>query len=255
MRYMEELRDRPELPEPVPLAEDLDTPGLDGPHQFPSASLARDALREYAYRAAELAVERDPLILGATAAGVSDSEIAAITGVARSTIKNIPPREPAVPIDQYTWQSYAELLQQRVTRLIKLGAHISDDRARYYLQGYCTAMWDEGESWKPWGRSHPNPYRNPVLHRAVMLQALVDRERAYRSAYPSRHPDAHPDGPMLVTWEAFGERDARERMARELRLLRRDGPKALTVMFTQEERDAPPLPKSPLRLPNGRVID
>ncbi|ACU71732.1 hypothetical protein Caci_2823 [Catenulispora acidiphila DSM 44928] len=235
---MSESPDRPPITAAAPFSLDLPKPNLDGAHWFPTAALAREALHEYAYRVHELAAERDALIRGAIAADVPVSAISTITGIARSTINRIEPRPVAEPVDEETLRTYAGLLNQRAQRIATRapqGSGVGDDAERYFLDGYVQVTREEAVSWLSDSSPHDNPHGDRVLHRAIQLEAQTSQSRASQLTRRFRSPVDRWTG-----WIAYGRDDARDRIARELRLIR--GGMSPLSMFTQEEREAAEVP-------------
>lgn len=212
-----------------PLADELPDETEPAIH-FYDADDARDALTDWAGKRAALEDQRDALVRGALAVGISPTEVHAATNlapriaIARSTVLAIAPDRSAITVAGDVLASdhlrYAYLLRYRALRLMREAAEAEAPLEDGYLMAYCRATSNQARI----------VYRRCGNDRGAQAVAAEARRAA---AAVRDEPD---DGRFGRFTQGF--LDALARIAREMTLLRAKGNAVLDDLFDTADIEA-----------------
>ncbi|MGW4639652.1 hypothetical protein ACWEN6_14045 [Sphaerisporangium sp. NPDC004334] len=158
---------------------------------FENAELAEDALHAWGEASAELARRRNPLVLGALAAGVKPADVERLTKINRSTITRIKDGYPDIEVAVLNPPTveYAHLLYART------GADTYQPSKPLTGEALRNAriMW--GVTMRQAADSISKPPEDPSLSEDAWLQVLAGRyERALRPGALPPASDGFPEG-------------------------------------------------------------
>lgn len=199
---------------------------------FANPDEAQEALTDWTEAHNQLNAQRDAIITGALAAGVTTADIHRITGIARTTINRIPPRPTAVPeYDGLPLLEYKRLLKARAAgyhaQLAEAETSLNEARAyaRYCVTRRALAGLDNNNRLTPIDRHDARAHALVVYLRRIAARDITHWARDNHIFDGLAAAEGHARKQSRDTADAYWQATTQEadRIATELTNLRAHG--------------------------------